>query len=41
MKIFSTSDAKLAFQTHYIMAMYQGMKVKLSKEAGRWEILAV
>jgi hypothetical protein len=41
MLIFSTTDHRLAFQMHYMKAMQEGIKCKLSRINGKWQVEAV
>lgn len=41
MLIFSTTDHRLAFQMHYMKAMQEGIKCKLSRINGEWRVVAV
>lgn len=39
--LFSTTNHRLAFQMHYIKAMREGIKCKLSRIGGEWQVVAV
>ena len=41
MLIFSTTDHRLAFQMHYVKAVREGIKCKLSRINGEWQVTAV
>jgi hypothetical protein len=41
MLIFSTTDYRLAFQVHYVKAVREGIKCKLSRINGEWQVVAV
>ena len=41
MLIFSTTDYRLAFQMHYVKARHEGIKCKLSRVNGEWQVMAV
>ena len=41
MLIFSTTDYRLAFQVHYAKAVREGIKCKLSRINGFWQVVAV